>query len=143
MYEAKTKPTAVSVDAFLDAIEDDQARDDCRAIAVLMEKITKEKPRMWGLSIVGFGTYHYQYASGHEGDSMLTGFSPRKGNITLYLMPGLDHFDELFDQLGKHKRGKGCLYIKRLSDVHLPTLKKLITESVKHLKKLYPAEPSR
>ncbi len=100
----------------------------------MMEDITGEKPQMWGPSIVGFGTWHYKYASGHEGEWPVAAFSPRKTDLTLYLMPGFENRAELMSQLGKHKTGKSCLYIKRLSDIHIPTLKKLIKASVKDLK---------
>ena len=129
MPEAKTKLTGASVDDFLDAIENDQIRDDCRTIAGIMEKAAKAPPRMWGTSIVGFGTQRTTYASGREAEWMLTAFSPRKQNITLYL-GHLDEQRDLLDKLGTHSCGKGCLYIKRLSDVHLPTLTKLVKSSV-------------
>jgi len=132
--EAKTKPTKASVTGFLNKISDAARREDCFTVARMMEEITGSKPQMWGPSIVGFGSYHYKYASGHEGDWPLTGFSPRKGDLTLYLMMGFDKHDELLGQLGKHRKSKSCLYIKRLSDIHLPTLKKLIKVSVKDLK---------
>ena len=132
MAEAKTKPTKESVTKFLNKIPDAARREDCFAIANIMEEITGEKPQMWGPSIIGFGSYHYKYASGHEGDWPLIAFSPRKQDLTLYLsMNGYDKYGALMDQLGKHKTGKSCLYIKRLSDIHLPTLKKLIKASVK------------
>jgi len=129
MPEVKTKLTAASVDDFLEAIENDQVRDDCRTIAGIMEKAAKAPPRMWGTSIVGFGTLRSTYASGREAEWMLTAFSPRKQNITLYL-GHLDEQRDLLDKLGTHSCGKGCLYIKRLSDVHLPTLTKLVKSSV-------------
>jgi len=129
MPEVKTKLTAASVDDFLEAIENDQVRDDCRTIAGIMEKAAKALPRMWGTSIVGFGTQRSTYASGREAEWMLTAFSPRKQNITLYL-GHLDEQRDLLDKLGTHSCGKGCLYIKRLSDVHLPTLTKLVNSSV-------------
>jgi hypothetical protein len=135
MADLKTKRNDASVDDFLNAIKDEQVRQDCRAIAEIMRKATKAKPQMWGPSIVGFGSYHYKYASGREGDWMLVAFSPRKRNITLYIWPGFEGYDELMAQLGKHSCGKACIYIKRLSDVHLPTLKKLINGSVKHVLK--------
>ena len=130
MAELKTKPTNVSVEKFLNDIPDPVKREDCKTVAALMTEITGHKPKMWGPSIVGFGTYHYKYASGQEGDWPVVGFSPRKQNLTLYVMGSLDE-DELLKKLGKHKTAKSCLYIKRLSDVHLPTLKKLIRLSVK------------
>ena len=129
MPEAKTKLTGASVDDFLDAIENDQIRDDCRTIAGIMAKAAKAPPRLWGTSIVGFGTQRTTYASGREAEWMLTAFSPRKQNITLYL-GHLDEQRDLLDKLGTHSCGKGCLYIKRLSDVHLPTLTKLVKSSV-------------
>jgi Domain of unknown function (DU1801) len=133
--ELKTKRNDSSVDDFLNAIKDEQVRQDCRAIADIMQKATKAKPQMWGSAIVGFGSRRYKYASGREIDWMLIAFSPRKQNITLYIWSGFDGYDELMAQLGKHSCGKGCVYIKRLSDVHLPTLKKLINGSVKHMLK--------
>ena len=134
MAELKTKPTQASVKEFLNQIPDPERRQDCFAVAKIMEDITGDKPKMWGPSIVGFGTYHYKYASGREGDWPVTGFSPRKKDLTLYIMMGFEKHDELMKQLGKHSVGKSCLYIKRLSDVHLPTLKKLIKVSVKQLR---------
>lgn len=133
MAEPKTKPTKASVKEFLNQIPDKERRDDCFAIAKIMEEITGDKPKLWGPSIVGFGTYHYKYASGREGDWPVTGFSPRKKDLTLYLMMGFEKHTELMQKLGKHSTGKSCLYIKRLSDIHVPTLKKLIKKSVKDL----------
>ncbi|MEK7834065.1 MAG: DUF1801 domain-containing protein [Acidobacteriota bacterium] len=140
MAELKTKLNEASVNDFLNAIKDEQIRQDCRAIAEIMQKATKAEPKMWGASIVGFGSYHYKYASGREGDWMLVAFSPRKQNITLYISAGFEGRDEMLVKLGKHSCGKGCLYIKRLSDVHLPTLKKLISASVKQMLKTYSPE---
>src|SRR5690349_1048120 len=134
MAKLKTKPTHASVKDFLNQIPDEATRQDCIAIAQIMEEVTGEKPKMWGRSIVGFGTYHYKYDSGREGDWMLTGFSPRMKDLTLYLMMGFEKYPELMKQLGKHSTGKSCLYIKKLSDINIPTLKKLITQSVKDLK---------
>jgi hypothetical protein len=136
MAELKTKPTKVSVEKFINAVSDEGRREDCRQVARIMEEITGEKPTMWGPSIVGFGTYHYKYASGREGDWPITAFSPRKQDLTLYIMPGFEEHGDLMKQLGKHRTGKSCLYIKRLSDVHVPTLKKLIRESVKRMRRL-------
>ena len=129
----KTKPTDQGVADFLSRIPDAERREDCFTIAKLMEEITGHKPKMWGPSIVGFGSYHYKYDSGREGDWMVTGFSPRKKDLTLYIMMGFEKHQDLMKQLGKHSTGKSCLYIKRLSDIHLPTLKKLIKTSVKEL----------
>ena len=133
MAELKTKRTDESVEDFLNRIPDAERREDCLAIAKLMEEVTGHKPEMWGPSIVGFGSYHYKYASGHEGEWPVTGFSPRKKDLTLYLMMGFEKHHELMKQLGKHSVGKSCLYIKRLSDIHVPTLKKLIKASVRQL----------
>jgi hypothetical protein len=138
MAELKTKLTDASVDDFLNAIKDEQVRQDCLAVTEIMQKATKAAPKMWGASIVGFGSYHYKYASGREADWMLTGFSPRKQNLTLYVYPGFEGYDELMAQLGSFSCGKSCIYIKRLSDLHLPTLRKLVTASVKHMLKTYP-----
>ena len=134
MAELKTKQTDASVKDFLNKIPDKERRDDCFAIAKMMEEATGAKPKMWGPSIVGFGSFHYKYDSGREGDWLLTGFSPRKNDLTLYLMMGFEKHRELMEQLGKHKTGKSCLYIKRLDDIHVPTLKKLIKASLKQLR---------
>lgn len=134
MAEAKTKPTKASVKEFFNQIPDKERRDDCIAVAKMMEEITGDKPKMWGPSIVGFGTWHYKYASGHEGDWPIAAFSPRKRDLTVYFNIGFDKNRELMKQLGKHSTGKSCLYIKRLSDIHIPTLKKLIKVSIKQLK---------
>ena len=133
MAEPKTIPTHQSVGRFLNRIPDETKRQDAFALLEIMKQVTKMEPQMWGSSIVGFGSYHYKYASGREGDMPLTGFSPRKQNLTLYIMGGLEQYDALLAKLGKHTTGKACLYIKRLDDVHLPTLKKLIQQSVKHI----------
>jgi Domain of unknown function (DU1801) len=141
MSDIKTRLNDASVDDFLNSIKDEQVRKDCWTIAGIMQEATKAKPQMWGSSIVGFGSYHYKYASGREADWMLVAFSPRKQNITLYISPGFEGYDELMTKLGKHSCGKACLYIKRLSDVHLPTLKKLIKGSVKHMLKTNSQRP--
>jgi len=135
--EQKTKPTRKSVEKFLDSVEDEQMRKDCYAISKMMQQVTKAEPKMWGDSIVGFGSYHYKYASGHEGDSCLTGFAPRKGKISVYVMSGFEDYDELLKDLGKFKKAKACLYIKRLDDVDQATLKKLVAASVRYVKKQY------
>jgi len=136
MAELKTKQTDASVKEFLNNIEDETRREDCFKVAKIMEEITGEKPKMWGPSIVGFGSYHYKYASGREGDWPIAAFSPRSKNLTLYIMPGFAEHGELLKQLGKHSTAKACLYINRLSDIHLPTLKKIIGRSVKTLKQM-------
>ena len=129
--EAKTKPTKEKVKDFLNRVPDAARREDCFAVAKMMEEITGEKPKMWGPSIVGFGTWTYKYASGRQGDWPVAAFSPRKQDLTVYLGVDFEKKDELLSQLGKHKTGKSCLYIKRLSDIHIPTLKKLIKASAK------------
>ena len=126
MAEQKIKPTDVSVEGYLKKITDAQQRDDALAVLALMKKVTGLKPRMWGPSIIGFGEYHYKYASGHEGDCCLIGFAPRKGNLSLYFMPGLDRFQPFLKKLGKYKTGKACLYIKKLSDIDLAVLRDMI-----------------
>jgi hypothetical protein len=135
MAELKTKPSDRSVERFLKSIPDDRKRKDASALVGLMQQATQAEPKMWGSSIVGFGSYHYKYASGREGDWFLTGFSPRKQNLTLYIMAGFKQYDELLKSLGKYKTGKACLYIKSLEDIHLPTLRKLVRQSVKHMLK--------
>ena len=119
------------------SIEDSQKRADARKVAAMMRKSTGKRARMWGPSIVGYGTYHYEYESGREGDFMITGFSPRKQALTVYIMPGFSKFGPLMKKLGKYKTGKSCLYIKRLSDVDEGVLQRLIDESVKHMRKTY------
>jgi hypothetical protein len=138
MAEQKTKPTEQSVESFLDKVPDEKVRDDCFALIKLMKKVTGSAPKMWGPGIVGFGKYHYKYESGHEGDACLTGFSPRKQNITLYVMPGATQHADLLKNLGKHKAGKGCLYIKKLEDINAGVLESLVKLSVDSLKKKYP-----
>jgi hypothetical protein len=137
MAELKTRPTDDNVEHFLQGISDEQRREDCRTIARIMRKVTKAPPRMWGASIVGYGSYHYRYESGREGDWFLTGFSPRKQALTVYVMSGFARYSGLLSQLGKFKTGKACLYFKRLEDVDLAVLETLIRESVAHLKKTY------
>jgi hypothetical protein len=134
MAELKTRPTAASVAAFIDSITDDTRREDCRTVLRLMKNATRAQPRMWGPSIVGFGSYHYTYDSGREGDWFEAGFSPRKNDLTLYLMSGLDPLAGLLATLGRHKTGKSCLYIKRLADVNLEVLEETIVASVKYRK---------
>jgi hypothetical protein len=139
MAEQKTKPTQLSVTAFLNGSGDNAAQQDYLVLVKLMEKITGASAVMWGSSIVGFGSYHYKYESGHEWDICLTGFSPRKANISLYVLAGAPRQDELLKQLGKHKAGKGCLYVKKLADINLEVLELLIKSSVDYLKAKYPS----
>jgi len=133
----KTRYTGKSVKQFLNAVTDKQRREDCYTVLNLMKEITGEEPTLWGDSIVGFGRYHYTYESGREGDWFLTGFSPRKQNLTLYIMAGFDDYDDLMNKLGKYKTGKSCLYVKKLQDIDLPILKQLIKQSVVHTSKTY------
>lgn len=133
MAELKTKPTDASVTDYLNSIENEQVRKDCFAILEMMREATHAEPQMWGDSIVGFGTYHYVYASGREGDWPLTGFAARKQNITLYIMLGFEQYEGLLARLGKHTHAKSCLYIKRLSDINQPVLVELIQASVDQL----------
>jgi len=134
MPEPKTKPTEISVDSFLNGVADPQQREDAFKILEIMKEITGKPPKMWGPTMVGFGQYHYVYASGHEGDMFLTGFSPRKGALTLYFMAGLEErFAAQLKKLGKAKTSKGCLYIKKLADVDLAILRQMIQANVAHL----------
>ena len=129
--EVKTKKNDASVEGFLNTIPDGEIRKDCFEIAQMMKKATKKDPKMWGASIIGFGEYHYKYESGREGDTMKIGFSPRKQNITLYVLLGADPEGPLLKKLGKHTTGKGCLYIKKLADVDKKVLQELINESAR------------
>jgi hypothetical protein len=134
MSEIKTRPTKVSPTEFLKTVDNAQRQRDGRELLKLMRDVTGERPQMWGPSIIGFGRYRYRYESGREGDSMITGFSPRKQNLVLYLGPGLQD-ENLRSKLGKHKAGKGCLYINKLEDVDRNVLRKLIESSVREMKK--------
>ena len=133
MAELKTKKNDGSVEAFLHSVENEKRREDAFKVLDLMKEVTGEEPKMWGGSIVGFGDYHYKYESGREGDWFLAGFSPRKQSLTLYIMAGFDGYEELMADLGKYKTGKSCLYINKLEDVNLPTLKKLVKKSAEHV----------
>ena len=131
MAENKTKPTSASVDDYIASIADEARRADCRYLVEVMSRVTGEPPRMWGASIVGFGTYHYRYDSGREGDFFLTGFSSRKADLSLYVMAGFASFPALMAKLGRHRTGKSCLYVRRLTDVDLEVLEELVRRSVK------------
>jgi hypothetical protein len=133
----KTRKNKASVTAFLNAIEDKQKKSDAKKIAAMMRRASGSKARMWGTAIVGFGSYHYKYASGREGDWMLVGFSPRKQNLVVYIMPGFKDFGVLMKKLGKYKTGKSCLYINKLEDIDESILEKLIERSVKLMRKRY------
>jgi hypothetical protein len=135
--ELKTKATKQSVAAFLKSVTDAQKREDAAAVIEIMRAATKAEPVMWGASIIGFGSYRYKYETGREGDWPIVGLSPRKTNLTLYIMPGFDQYTDLLTRLGKHTTGASCLYIKRLSDIDMATLKKLVTLSVAAMKKKY------
>lgn len=146
MAESKTRPSGKSVAAFLAGIENEARRADARVLLELMERVTGEPARMWGDSIIGFGSYHYRYASGHEGDTCLVGFSPRKNEFSIYLtgtyFPGMEQARErLLARLGRHRMGKACLYVKRLSDVDPGVLEELVRMSVDALRQHYPASP--
>lgn len=137
-YEAKTKETANSVHKFIDSIPDEQKQKDAKTLVELMEELSGFEAKMWGPSIIGFGSYHYVYESGHEGDAPRLGFSPRKAEMVLYMASGFPQFGELLGQFGKHKKTKGCIYFKRLEDVSIPVLKKMIKGSLKYMKEKYP-----
>lgn len=137
MAENKTRATIASVTEFINAIEDRQKRADARKVAAIMRRVTGKRAKMWGPSIVGYGTYHYKYESGREGDFMIAGFSPRRQALTVYILAGFGRFDTLMGKLGKYKTGKSCLYIKRLSDVDEKVLEKLIDGSVKYMRNNY------
>jgi hypothetical protein len=137
MAENKTKPTKQSVTAFINDVDDKQRRADVKKVAAMMRRATGKKAAMWGSSIVGYGQYHYKYASGREGDFILTGFSPRKQALTVYIIPGFKRFDALMKKLGKYKTGRSCLYLKNLSDVNEKVLEQLIDRSVKFMHKTY------
>jgi hypothetical protein len=133
MAELKTKRNKGDVEAFLKSVPDEKKRRDSFTILELMKQVTGEEPEMWGESIVGFGSYHYKYKSGREGDWFVTGFSPRAQNLTLYIMSGFDEYDQLLSRLGKYKTGKSCLYIKKIDDVDREVLKELVKKSVEHM----------
>lgn len=143
MAEMKTVKNDNSVENFLNKVDDENKREDSIKILQIMQEVTGEEPKMWGDSIIGFGEYHYRYASGREGNAPLVGFSPRKQNLTLYLMgcyinPDDKQYDQLFQQLGKHKTGKSCLYVNKLSDVDISVLEQLITRSFEDMQKHFP-----
>ena len=137
MSELKTMQNDGDVDAYLDSVENPNRREDARRILVLMREITGEPPRMWGSSIVGFGSYHYTYASGREGDWPVVGFAPRKRNLVLYIMPGFARYESLLARLGKHRTGKSCLYVNKLDDIDPDVLEELVRESVEEMKRRF------
>lgn len=137
MAELKTRPTKASVTAFVNGIEDSRKKSDAKKIATMMHKATGKRAKMWGTQIVGYGSYNYTNSAGKDFEWMLTGFSPRKQALSVYIMPGFSRFDALMKKLGKYKNGKSCLYIKRLSDVDERILQQLINESVKRMRKVH------
>ena len=139
MAELKTQENDASVADFLNAVADERRRADAQRLATIMQEETGEPPRMWGANIVGYGHYHYRYASGREGEWMLVAFSPRKANLTLYVMPGFDGYEELLGRLGKFTTGKSCLYLKRLADVDEAVLRELVRRSADHMRQTNPA----
>ncbi len=136
MSDLKTRPTGASVEAFIDAVEHPRRREDARTLLELMHRVTGEEPVMWGPSIVGYGSYHYRYASGQEADWPVVGFSPRKQNLSIYIMTGFEASDALLSRLGKHKTGKSCLYVNKLADVDLEVLETLVRASVAEMKRM-------
>ena len=141
MSGQKTKPTSVSAERHIAAIANEEQRNDARSLVALMRKVTRQEPRMWGPTIVGFGSYHYKYASGHEGDSALAGFAARGRELVVYVAD-FDGRDDLLAKLGDHKIGKVCVYIKRLANVDLKVLEKLVSRSVADMKRRYPQHDS-
>ncbi len=137
MAEIKTKQTKASVTEFLGSIDDPGKRADAKKVAAIMRKATGSRAKMWGTSIVGFGSYHYEYNSGGEGDWMLIGFSPRKHNLALYIMTGFSEIAPLMEKLGKHKTGKSCLYVKQLADIDLKVLESIVSRSIKSMRSKY------
>ncbi len=142
MTENKTRPTGASVEDFLSAAEPERRREDALALDGLFREVTGWAPRLWGPSIVGYGSYHYRYETGREGDFLATGFSPRKANLVVYIMPGYQDYSALLEDLGKHKLGKSCLYINRLSDVDEAVLRRLIRAGIDDLARLHPVSGS-
>jgi hypothetical protein len=142
MAKLKTAPTKASVDAFVRRVPDAERRADCRTLAALMREVTGEPPRLWGDSIVGFGSYHYRYESGREGDWFLTGFSPRKNDLTVYITAGFERYGALMKKLGRHKTGRACLYLRRLADVDLGVLRDLVARSVAQVRAGSAQEPA-
>lgn len=138
MAENKTKPTDADVHAFIAAVEDERRRQDSHVLLELMKRVTGFKPQMWGDSIVGYGRYRYQYKSGHGGEYFLTGFSPRKSAMTIYIMPGFKRYEKKLARLGKHKHSVSCLYVNRLEAIDLQVLEDVVADSVARMKAMYP-----
>lgn len=142
MAENKTVPTDVTVQSFLEAVEHPKRREDALVLDALFRRITGFEPKMWGPSIVGYGGYHYKYESGREGDFLATGFSPRKANLSIYIMPGYQDYSSILARLGKHKLGKSCLYVNKLEDIDLAVLEELILTGLSDLGKIWPVTPN-
>jgi len=140
MAELKTKQNRASVSAFLKSVENDQRRKDSQELLAMMKAVTGKAPKMWGDSIVGFGTYHYKYKTGREGDWMVTGFSPRKQNLTVYIMPGFSKYQALLKRLGKYKTSVSCLYLNKLDDIDRKVLKQLVARAYQDMQKIYPCK---
>lgn len=137
MAKNKTKPTAGDVDAFIDAVESNRKREDAKTLLTLFRRLSGHDPKMWGPSIIGFGQYHYKYDSGREGDMALTGFSPRKSALTLYVMGGFKRRPDLMEKLGKYKTGKSCLYVNKLDDIDMEVLEELIAADIAYMRETY------
>jgi len=138
LSELKTKVNDASVQKFLEGVDNESKRKDCEEILTMMQEATGCEPKMWGASMIGFGSYHYKYDSGREGDFMLVGFAPRKSNISVYIIPGFSDYESELEKLGKHKTGKSCLYINKLEEVDKNVLQHLISDSVVRMRKKYP-----
>ncbi|QCK16795.1 DUF1801 domain-containing protein [Mangrovivirga cuniculi] len=137
MAELKTKPTNQSIEEFIDSIDHNKRKEDSKVLLEIMKEQTGLEPKIWGENIIGFGEYHYKYDSGREGDWFMTGFSPRKQNMSIYIMTGFSKYQDLLEKLGKHRTGSSCLYINKLEDIDIQVLTKLISESFKAMKKRY------
>ena len=138
MAELKTKATNASVEAYINKIPDKQTQTDCRTISDIMKKVTKSEPKMWGPAIVGYGSYHYKYDSGHEGDAPLAGIASRANAITLYLPLYFDNREELLSKFGKYKTGKGCIYLQKIEDIDTSILARMVENSILYWQKKYP-----
>ena len=137
MANMKTVPTDSSVEKFLKGLKNERQRGDAFALLKMMKSVTRKKPKIWGDSMVGFGSYHYKYETGREGDMLMTGFSPRSKNLVVYVMPGFERYSSLMKKLGKHKTGRSCLYFNKLEDLGTRVLKELVTKSYGDMKKKY------
>ena len=140
--ENKTQATGASVEAFLNAVDHPVRRADGLALDQMFRRVTGWQPRMWGPTMIGYGQYHYVYDSGREGDFLATGFSPRKANLSIYIMPGYADFSDELARLGKHKHGKSCLYINKLADIDMDVLEEIVAKGLERLKTYWPVEPS-